>query len=72
MEVLPHVLLTAHLQRLGEFGYVVADMLQVCALLGLAATSRLDALTDVPHETDAQPPGSFPGGVLLFLFARLG
>ena len=56
MEILPHVLLTAQLQRLGGVGYVVADMLQVCALLGLAAAGRLDALTNVPHEADAQSP----------------
>ena len=69
MEILLHVLLTAHLQWLGGVGYVVADMLQVCALLGLAAAGRFDALTDVPHEADTQPPGSGPGGVLLLLLA---
>ena len=68
-EILPHVFLAAHLQRLGGVGYLVADVLQVSALLGLAATSWLDALTNVPHEADAQSPGGVPGGVLLLLLA---
>ena len=44
VKVFPHVILAANLQGLGWVSYMVADVLQLGALLGLAGARRLDAL----------------------------